>query len=250
MSRNPENCSKERGSAMVVAIVVSMVIMVASLTLLLVTYSLYASVQENTGLMQCRELAVSLSDEVGQEIMKGSPGQRDGQGGDFQSSLYSYLRANLCQEQVWPRYEPAGTEKLEACSKYFMLEIPPGYEDMADEILMTLYWTGEACPIPDEEKEESLLDEIGNGGQASDSLKEHGQVVLHVKIRVSKGGTSYTRTQAYALEVSRESQEEILTETAYGTTIDSNENWSFSVWQDLNTGALGKQVRDEEGYRM
>lgn len=219
MFRYRRRHSAQQGAAMVVAIVVSMVIMVFSLSLLLVTYSLYSSVQGNTISMQCRELAVSLSAEVGQELMQQAQPE-DGaaiQTEDGQNPLYSYLRAMLWQEEVWQHYDPEGTLALEECCKYFALEIPDGYGDMADQIWMTLYWTIEEPASPREEQED-----------------ERACAVLHVRIRVSKNEASYVAEKAYVLHVSAETYGEQLVDTEYGTTININERWSFSDWIDGN----------------
>lgn len=205
----------DQGAAMPVAIIVSMVIMIFSLSLLLVTYSLYSSVQGGTVSMQCRELAASLSAEVGQEIMQQARQEDDaaGQAEGRQTPLYGYLRAMLWQEDVWQHYDPEGTLALEECCKYFALEIPDGCEDMADQILMTLYWTIEE-----------------DGTMQEEQTAEEVCAVLHVRIKVCKNETSYIAERAYILHVSRDADEKQLADSGFGTRIDMNEHWSFSDW--------------------
>jgi hypothetical protein len=184
---------EERGAAMIVAVIVSMVIMVFSLTLLLSSYALYVSVQGGVTEIQCRELAASISAEVEQELTET----------DQETPLYSYLRAMLWQEDEWPAY--ASEEmKLETVCKYFSLEIPDGYEDLADQVLMTLYWTVE-------QQEE--------GAPCA---------VVHISIRAGKNDDAYVTEQAYGVEITRNTSEEHLVKTTYGTEIDENEQWTFT----------------------
>jgi hypothetical protein len=176
---------------MIVAVIVSLVIMVFSLTLLLSSYALYTSVQGGTTQMQCRELAASISTEVGQELINQTEGT--------ETPIYEYLRAMLWQEDEWPAYDSDET----AC-RYFALEIPDGYEDMADQVLMTLYWT--------EEQQED----------------EDPCAVVHIRIRVEKNEDAYVTEQAYGLEITRSSLEKQMLKTVYGTEIDENEQWTFT----------------------
>lgn len=215
MSKHRKRHRAERGAAMVVAIVVSMVIMVFSLSLLLVTYSLYLSVPGGAISMQCRELAVSLSEEIGQELMRMPEQDAAVQPAEEQTALYGYLRSLLWQEEVWPHYDPEGEIAFEKCCRYFSLEIPDGYEDMADQILMTLYWTIEEAVSIQEDQED-----------------EHSCAVLHVRIKVCKNENSYITEQAYILHVTPEAEKEQLVDTQYGTTININERWSFSGRSD------------------
>jgi hypothetical protein len=141
--------------------------------------------------MQCRELAASISTEVGQELINQTEGT--------ETPIYEYLRAMLWQEDEWPAYDSDET----AC-RYFALEIPDGYEDLADQVLMTLYWT-----VEQQEEEEPCA-------------------VVHIRIRVGKDEEAYVTEQAYSLEITRSSPEKEMVKTVYDTEIDENEQWTFT----------------------
>ncbi len=72
-----------RGSAMITAIVVGVVMIVFALAMLLVTYSLYAQSAKRTGQIQCRYLAEEIADELSSELS------------DNESELYKVLSAHV-----------------------------------------------------------------------------------------------------------------------------------------------------------
>jgi type II secretory pathway pseudopilin PulG len=213
---------RNQGSAMVVAIVVGVVIMVFVLSLLLLSYSLFSTAAQKTTQMQCRELAKSVNKELRQEIL--SPdydtyaSQLAAEG--TENNLWFYLRYNLWQEDVWPYYNEEESGHGEDDSyRYFTIDTADSdeYDGIADTILITMYWEIES-DNPQEESDKSLT-------------------LLHVQVEVKKGDCSYSMESVYALTVAEYSDAESAGGTGNGITgtsvnpynqsIDTAEKW---IW--------------------
>ena len=98
---------ENRGSAMIVAIVVSMVVVVFCLSLLLVSYALFSSSVRRVTQNQCRELSKTISIEIEKELTTPAYTSFDMQKQDVtdgKNLLWQYLRYNVCQGN-WPYYE-------------------------------------------------------------------------------------------------------------------------------------------------
>lgn len=60
--------NKDQGSAMIVALVVSVVIMVLCLSLIMITYTLFTQTSRRSGQAQCKEIAQSFAESIEKEV--------------------------------------------------------------------------------------------------------------------------------------------------------------------------------------
>ncbi|MBQ8913692.1 MAG: hypothetical protein IJ054_06580 [Lachnospiraceae bacterium] len=217
-----------RGSAMIVAIVVSIIVITFTLSLLLVSYSLFVSNERKVTQSQVKELSKSINIEIGDELT--SPNFDDSQAlldgiNNYENAKYCapdynmwyYVRYNLFQNN-WPYYRDETTAgHVEANAyRYFKLSLTGGdtseYSAMADDISVCMYWECEDIDIKD-------------------------QAILTVEVTVTKGGQTSTTTSYYELgmtyfddEIS-EKIENNKTDSAFnpaGNTIDLNERWTWT----------------------
>ena len=217
-----------RGSAMIVAIVVSIIVIAFTLSLLLVSYSLFVSNERKVTQTQVKELSKSISLEIGDELT--TPSYDDSQAlldainndentkycaPDY--NMWFYVRYNLFQNN-WPYFKDettAGHVGADAY-RYFKLNLTGGdtasYSAMADDISVCMYWECDDISIKD-------------------------QAVLTVEVTVTKGDQKSTTTSYYELGVSYYSgtvsgkTENNKTDQAFnpaGNTIDLNERWTWS----------------------
>ena len=80
-----------------VAVIIIGILMVFTLSLVLVTYTLYASQNKKAASKRNAEAANSLSTAIAKEI--------EGENADA-TELWRYIRFNICQENAWPYYDP------------------------------------------------------------------------------------------------------------------------------------------------
>lgn len=142
-----------KGSAMMIAIIVSVVVVAFCLSLLLVCYSLYSSSARKVTSRQCKELAKSISLELEQEITNPNFASYDEQTTalrkvtDGENTLWFYIRYNLFQES-WPGYRNEYTqEQKELCYHEFSVDVSGGdttkYEAQTSDITVRIYWQNE-----------------------------------------------------------------------------------------------------------
>lgn len=146
---------KNRGSAMIVAIVVSMVVVVFCLSLLLVSYALFSSSVRRVTQNQCRELSKTISIELEKELTTPVYTSFDMQRQDVtdgKNLLWQYLRYNICQGN-WPYFESeSSTDHGEKSAyRYFTLAATGGdaakYAAMADDISICIYWENDGSYV-------------------------------------------------------------------------------------------------------
>ena len=153
-----------KGSAMMIAIIVSVVVVAFSLSLLLVCYALFSSSVRKVTSRQCKELAKTLSLELQQELTKPNFASYEEEQmalksvSDGENSLWFYLRYNLFQEQ-WPGYHAEYTEeKKELCYREFSLDLSGGdaskYEAYTSDIVVRVYWQNDNIDVT---KDDTLL---------------------------------------------------------------------------------------------
>ncbi|MBQ8912507.1 MAG: hypothetical protein IJ054_00485 [Lachnospiraceae bacterium] len=226
--RNKKLYKDNRGSAMIVAIVVSIIVITFTLSLLLVSYSLFVSNQRKVTQSQVKELSKSINIEIGDELT--TPRFDDKQalidginnvdGADYCSDDYNmwyYIRYNMFQTN-WPFYRDettAGHVKTNAY-RYFKINLTGGntseYAAIADDISVCMYWECEEFDIKDE-------------------------ALLTVEVTVSKGGQTSTTTSYYELTVNKFSdaasgdmENNTLNEAfnPAGNKIDLTEDWTWT----------------------
>ena len=148
--------TNNRGSAMLVAIIVSVVVVAFALSLLLVAYSLFASSAKKVTQTQGMELAKTVSLELAEEITRPKFASFDevleGVSGNgtysaTQYPLWYYIRYNIQQEQGWPYYadETVVGHSQKYAYRYFTYSISGGdaakYAGLADDISICMYWS-------------------------------------------------------------------------------------------------------------
>lgn len=197
---------------MIVAIVVSLITMVLAMSLLLLAYSVHASVLKEGSRMQCKELAYSVSREIQNELtvhFDSYEEQRDSLNGG-QNPLWALLRYQIWQEdERWPYFnEDENQHKKSAAYRYFKLQtVEDKMEQAADQILVTMYWDGSH-----ETQEASVKD----------------GTILHVKVEVFKGEAYFANNMTFALEISDyEDVEEGVVENNGQAIIMAGEKWTW-----------------------
>ena len=144
---------EKQGSALVMAIVIMAVLMVLGLLLLLSAFSLFSTASRQQDSDQCRELALSLSQELQRDIEVSLESYADFQsmvnGGEH--TLYVYLRYQLWQETgAWPYYnvDELSHNKLENVTRYYKLDGGTGLGEPAaslvEAVRVEMYWEAEA----------------------------------------------------------------------------------------------------------
>lgn len=113
---------ENRGAAMVVAIIVVAILMVFTFSLLLVTYSLYASQNKRVASKKNSEAANSLSVAMRTELSN--------EEAFVDSDLWIYLRCHLFQDD-WTFYDPSidGHKEADAIKSFEMKANPNYYRD-------------------------------------------------------------------------------------------------------------------------
>ncbi|MDD7209235.1 MAG: hypothetical protein PUH29_04160 [Lachnospiraceae bacterium] len=140
---------EKKGAAILIAVVVMMIAVVLSLSLLLVSYSLYSTVNKQHNMDQCKELAQSVSREIEREIT-GSDVEFDSfdsmkkavMSGEY--PLWSYLRFHVWQTG-WPYYnkEERGHSKTYACRTFKVKFDETEDTEILDTLSVKMYWESE-----------------------------------------------------------------------------------------------------------
>jgi len=175
-----------RGVALMVAVIIIGILMVFVLSLLLASYTLYASQNKKAAATKCAEAANTLSQALETELTADDA--------PTQSSLWKYLRCNILQEEYWPYYDPSEANHGEA-EAYRYFDINPnlnyfstGYPDgFPASVKLRIYWT-----LPDK------LDLNGQHEYELSTTKKTG-VRLNIMIICESASQSYTVTNVYEL---------------------------------------------------
>ena len=222
-SRNT-SLSNNRGSALFVVIIIIGVLVIFAFSLLLVSYTLYASQNKRAASLRCSEAANTLS-----EAMKG---ELEDEEAYSRSWLWVYLRYNLFQnsDKTWPYYDPnkAG-HTSEYAYRYFNLKPNTNYgvEGFPGEIELCMYWTlPEDSVLEDDELEVA-------------SIEEKDGAHLYIDVICSSGSQSYTLQDKYRINVTEYTPadadkvaaiEDDFTnkkKNPLGNNIQTNEDWEF-----------------------
>lgn len=204
------------GSALITVLVVGIVMMVLCLSLLFVSYSLFATVNEQDIDMPRRELVNSLAVELEQELKNVECSYKTQEEMvDFYESednnFWKYVRYNLWQG--WPLFSPvtpgepggilpgsgtqntdpnagywiyynkneAGHDNLEACSRYFRFDTA----DETQKIVVQLYW------------------ELPEDYSSAAGMPDKNGTILHAVYRLYEGEeVSYKTSRSYILGIS------------------------------------------------
>ena len=197
----------DRGAALMVAIVIIGILMVFALSLLLVTYTLYASQNKKAASQRNSEAANTLSVALTTELTEGI--NKNGVKQDpSECELWRYLRFNLCTDKTWPYYNPgeAGHGETEAfryfnlnynfVSKYFdapsATEQDPlsGMEGFPGKVQLCIYW----CLPSDIDEPDKINDFFsGQGANGKSGVK------LYIEVICETGSQTYVVKNKYVL---------------------------------------------------
>lgn len=214
---------EERGSALVVALVASLIITVFALSLLALSYTVFNDSNQRKYTTQCKELAVSTAKAIDEQITgvkyNSFADQKSKVGKE--NNLWFFLRYNVFQPENsslnWPYYnedeEAAKTHDNTKAFREFILDpVSADGEDMPEKIHVSMAWKSSANAVK------------GN-------IKEG--TALVVRVNVKKAGASHQVTTTYFLEVQKyddggtdHSTNDV---NPYSNTIDTEEKWIWSL---------------------
>lgn len=211
-----QEIKKNNGVAMIVCITIIAVLVIFCFSLLLVSYTFYASQNKNTQSDRNAEAAKSLSFALREEIVESSE----------KSNLVKYLRYNV-QQKSWPFYAPGvdGHGEVEA-KRYFKLS----KNDKADikgypgKIEVCIYWMlPEDMDLDPETWEREML---------SGKLDVN-HTRLFVEVECKSGSQSYVTVSEYQLFVYKDHSTFPPTSTVVavnpaGNSIDTERIWKWS----------------------
>ena len=137
--------NKKQGAALVIALIIMLIVMLLGLSLLTVTYSVFHSSVNSSADAQCRELAVSFADALGEQICSVpvyESYQKESEaamGGEY--PLYFLIRYNLCQDK-WPVRGSGSPDES------WSFEVDPqtvDYPEIPDgtQVWAELFWEGD-----------------------------------------------------------------------------------------------------------
>ena len=213
----------DHGAALMMTIILIGIILVFAFSLLLVSYTLYASQSKKVSSMRCSEAANSLSKALEDELTDDQAYSR--------SALWKYLRCNiLIDNQTWPYYDEGapGHGETEAF-RYFDLTQNANYKDPVEgfpgSIKLCIYWTP---------SEDTLKGKLKTGSYKFDELplNDRNNAVLYIRIVAESSGQTYVVTNKYLvtiteLDVDNVSEDKSyrdaikkITTTKYGDTSD------------------------------
>ena len=207
----------KKGSALLIAIVIMMVVTMLGLALLLVSYSLYSTSNRQNSTEQCRELAKSLSRQLEEEITISPFDKYAVQKKALEENRYPlwfYLRFNVFQTS-WPYYntEVRG-HSAEYAYRYFKLDGSSlETNNVVDDISILIYWESEV-------------------------EAEKADTPLIVEVTVTKGKQKSTIKSVYELVIGSlfysdvPEDEKMIIPDKYnpnGNTIETGEVWSWSL---------------------
>lgn len=133
----------KEGAALLIAVVIMMITVALSLSLLLVSGSLYGTLTRQSQMRQCRELAQTLSRAIESELtstphFKSFEEQKAAlDKGDY--LLYFYLRYNVGQTS-WPYYNSDEYGHTARAMRKFEINVP---SELGASVTVTMYWEGE-----------------------------------------------------------------------------------------------------------
>lgn len=217
-----------RGSAMIVSIVVSVVVMAFCLSLLLVAYSLYVSTAKETKFEQCKDITESFSKYITDEITKPVYLDINEMFNDMDSKnvIWFYLRYNLLQAN-WPKYIRDDSTDEDENKAYRYIKINSSdknntFSKYASCLSVCFYYEDDY--VSDDGKEENYT--------------------LHVIVSCNYGDTSYSVENIFNLnitdfEIPDNPSEEYNNKSAAlekgngkynpaGNTIDTSKKWIFT----------------------
>ena len=170
------------GAAMMVSIIIIAVLMIFAFSLVLISYSLYASQNKNLASMRNMEACNTLSVALEKDIVSDNA--------HSDSNLWKYLRCNVFSD-AWPYYNPgeAGHD-MEDAARQFYLEGYSEMEGLPAKTTVKMYWTlPEGADMSDYE---TMTDNL-------EKLEFKKGIRLYIEIQCDTGNQSYKVTDVYKL---------------------------------------------------
>ncbi len=178
-----------RGASLLMTIILTGVILVFAFSLLLVSYTLYASQNKKVSSLRCSEAANTLSVALEDELQDENACEN--------SALWKYLRCNLLNDyDTWPYYDPAestGHGKKEAY-RYFDLYANTNYpkvEGFPGSLMLCIYWT----------PSDKTLKNMGTTSILEKSIDDRKDAKLFIEIIAESGNQTYTVTNEYVINI-------------------------------------------------
>ena len=217
-----------KGAAMIVAIIIIAVLMIFTFSLMLVTYTLYASQNKKIANMKNREAANTLSKALDKELA--------GDSVYTDSSLWKYLRCNLYQNDTWPYYDNSVSGyTADYAYRYFDVCKNANYnvDGYPGKIKLCIYWVlPKGTSIPNDKTVNDL------------SIDEKKDATLFIEIICETGGQTYTVLNKYKMTISQLDEssdaseiyalEKLADDQNYNPMhlpINNNEKWRFESIQ-------------------
>lgn len=215
-----KKAKSNKGSAMIVSFIVVVILMMFALSLLLVSYSLYLSTVKENSKLQCKELAKTLSVELGNELTSvyfedyaSQKWAEDQVAVTGDHALWFYVRYNMWQSS-WPYYNVDERGHTESYAFKDCKMLQETGDAISYDVNVTLYWESDR--------------EI--------SASEKDDTPLYIVVEVAKGNQTYKVVSQYDLKVEEypEIDNDTDTENTFSTTINpannsiiKQEKWSF-----------------------
>ncbi|MBR4515367.1 MAG: hypothetical protein IKO61_10830 [Lachnospiraceae bacterium] len=212
---NKDNSNK--GVAMIVCVTIIAILVVFCFSLLLVTYTLYASQNKNLQSDRNAEACKSLSTSIRQELTESSE----------ESNLYKYIRYNVLQES-WPFYDEGQSDhQKEDAFRYFKLDKANSADigGYPGEIEICMYW---------KQSDELMSQKVKNesGEVETRMVPATRGTRLFVVVTCRSGSQSYSITTEYRLALSRKNTSlrtvsEVPDINPFGNSINTKETWKW-----------------------
>ena len=180
-----------RGAAMMIAIVIIGIIMVFAFSLLLVSYTLYASQNKKATSLRCSETANTLSVAIADELEDDDACKI--------SAIWKYLRCNSLQgSNSWPYYEVGapGHGETEAF-RYFDLNTNGNYkavEGFPGSVKLCIYWTVKDDKNVKQKLQTQQFEQL--------SMTDRSGAVIHIEVIAESGSQTYTVDNAFEVAIS------------------------------------------------
>lgn len=194
-----KQCNNNDGVAMVVALVVGVVIMVFCLSMLLVTYTLFAQTSRQTTQLQCKLLAQSYSEALDKEFSKKAE----------DSELQKYL-ADMIKDGSWMSEDDDSEEAGPGSYSEVTMEIDQSASNVAVGYTIVTTFTYENNdseeddePLPGTDDDDQ--DDTGNDPETDPTNPDEptqvgGSYIVHAVIQCMRGDGNGRDVQSYLLE--------------------------------------------------
>ena len=188
--KNKTSYVDNTGSSMIVAIIIIAIIMIMTFSLMLVTYTLYASSNKKAASERNASAANSLSIALEKELMSDDAINK--------SWLWKYLRCNILQDNTWPYYDPDDeNHSADAAFRYFKLKYNNNYplndidiNGFPGSVTLCMYW------MPPEGTS------YQNRDISSLSIAERSNIELCIEVICDTGSQSYSVKDTYEIAIS------------------------------------------------